>query len=381
MRIGFDTSQTAENKAGCGFFAEQLIDHLLQVDQANQYLLYSVFYNYRHPNYKNAFQSNQPNVENVFLHHSWREVNKVWDNPEGIEGFLKGPDIVHANNFSCPKNIQAKKIVTMYDVGFLDCPEYTTEENRLVCFNGAFEASIYADYIITISNFSKESFLKYFPHYPEDRVAVVYLGNRPGLQPLSDSNKNNQILKRLKIDGEYWLAVGTLEPRKNHRLLLKAYAQLVKNRNEKRMLVIAGGSGWMEESIQTEVYNLGIGHQTKFMGYVSDEELAALYSSCFAFVYPSFYEGFGLPVLEAMSCGAPVITSQVSSLPEVAGESAIYIDPSSCESLVEAMKKVEDNNLRTNLKLTGVQQASKFSWKKVAEEVLKIYEKVAGKDI
>ncbi|MHB9142808.1 MAG: hypothetical protein ACYC25_13110, partial [Paludibacter sp.] len=138
MRIGFDTSQTAENKAGCGFFAEQLIDHLLQVDQANQYLLYSVFYNYRHPNYKNAFQSNLPNVENVFLHHSWREVNKAWDNPEGIEEFLKGPDIVHANNFSCPKNIQAKKIVTMYDVGFLDCPEYTTEENRLVCFNGAF---------------------------------------------------------------------------------------------------------------------------------------------------------------------------------------------------------------------------------------------------
>ncbi len=377
VKIGFDISQTAENKAGCGFFAEQIIDHLLEIDQSNKYLLYSVFYNYRHPNFKNAYRSKAPNADNIFQNHSWREVNNIWNNTEPIENSILGsPEIIHANNFTCPKDVKAKKVVTIYDVGFLDFPEFTTEENRLVCFNGTFEASIYADHIVTISDFSKRAFLKYFPHYPEDRVSVVYLGSRPSLQIQANIKNRQEVLNKYRINGEFWLGVGTIEPRKNYRLLLKAYAKMVHEENEKRHLVIAGGGGWLEDDIQEEVKRLGISHQTFFLGYVSDEDLAPLYSSCFGFVYPSCYEGFGLPVLEAMSCGAPVITSNVTSLPEVAGDAALYIDPASSDSLFIAMKTLNNAGLRDEMKQKSFQQSAKFSWKKAAKEMLQIYNKV-----
>lgn len=376
MKIGFDVSQTAEKKAGCGYYAEQIIEHLLKIDQDNEYLLYPVFYNYRHPNFKKAYQNKAQNVKSMFMDYSWQRVNEIWKQNNNLEYYLGFPDIVHANNFSCPKYIKTKKVFTLYDVGFLDCFEYTTEENRLVCFEGVFEASIYADHIIAISDFSKKAFLKYFPHYPEERISVIYLGSRPSLHPVSDERKIKDILDKHSIKDQFWLGVGTIEPRKNYRLLLEAYARLVDERNEERLLVIAGGSGWLEEDIQDEVTKLGIRDKTKFLGYVSDEELSVLYSTCHGFVFPSNYEGFGLPVLEAMSCGAPVITSKVTSLPEVAGDAALYIDPKSADSLVMAMNKMDDLNLRRQLKQESIRQAAKFSWTKAAEEILQIYEKV-----
>jgi len=381
MKIGFDVSQTAEDMAGCGFFSKQLISHLIDIDQENQYLLYPIFFGYRHPDFKKAYSSDRKNVKNFFSDMSWQKANRIWNESSDIDELLGSPDIIHSNNFSFPIGVSAKKVLTIYDMGYLDCPEYTTEENRLVCFQGAFEASLYADHIVTISDFSKKSFMKYFPYYPAERVSVVYLGNRPTLKKVNDQLQWKSIQKKFGLKDSFWLGVGTVEPRKNYRLLLDSYAELVNQDKETKPLYIAGGRGWMEESIQERIKELGIFNKVKFLGYVTDDELSYLYSNCFAFVYPSHYEGFGLPVLEAMNCGAPVITSNTSSLPEVAGEAALYIDPNHVKQLVSAMSELSNNtDLRNELVDKSVNQAQNFSWLSTAEQMLDIYEKVMVMD-
>lgn len=379
MRIGFDVSQTSEDMAGCGFFSKQIISHLLEVDKTNEYILYPVFYNYRHPNYKNAFSANQVNATNLFLNHSWKQVNEIW-NEQDKEKVLSSPDIVHSNNFSFPFGLnKAKTIMTIYDLGYLECPEYTTEENRLVCFNGALNASLYADHIVTISNFSKSSFLKFFPYYPEDKISVVHLGNRPTLQQVNDSQQIKKVMEKFNLSESFWLGVGTIEPRKNYRLLLEAYSQLKQRNSDVRPLYIAGGKGWMENDIQLLINNLNIEDKVKFLGYVTDEELSVLYSKCYAFIYPSLYEGFGLPVLEAMNCGSPVITSEGSSLTEVVGSAAMMINPKDSLSLLQAMLEIDNNlDLRQELSHASRMQAKKFSWNFAAEKMLSIYDRVMG---
>lgn len=377
MKIGYDVSQTAEEMAGCGYFSKQIISHLIEIDHINQYHLYPVFYGYRHPEYRKAFHSNQENVINMFEEHSWRKVNELWNEDSDKDALLGSPDIIHSNNFSFPGRNKSKKVMTIYDMGYLDCPEFTTEANRLVCFSGAFEASIYADHIVTISDYSKSSFLKYFPYYPEERVSVIYLGNRPTLKQINDSMLINKVTEKFGLEPTFWLGVGTIEPRKNYRLLLEAYAKLVSKYKETKPLYIAGGKGWMEGGIQQKVKDLGISDKVKFLGYVSDEELSVLYTKCYAFIYPSLYEGFGLPVLEAMSCGAPVITSNTSSLPEVVGDAGLTINPREINELIEAMNRLnQQSGLRTELKARSTIQANKFSWNTAASQLLNIYEKV-----
>ncbi|BBI36175.1 glycosyltransferase family 4 protein [Cohnella abietis] len=381
MKIGFDVSQTAEDMAGCGFFSKQVASHMILGDRKNEYFLYPMFYGYRHPNFKEAYHSEQPNVQSFFRDLSWHKANRIWSEVKDKDELLGNPDIVHSNNFSFPDGIKAKKVVTIYDMGYLDCPEYTTEANRLVCFEGAYAASLNADHIVTISNFSKQSFLKYFPYYPESRVSVIYLGNRPTLKWITDGDVFEQVKNKFELEETFWLGVGTVEPRKNYGMLLEAYAQLVAENQEKRPLYIAGGKGWMEDHIQDKVRELGIVDLVKFLGYVSDDELSVLYSNCFGFVYPSRYEGFGLPVLEAMSCGAPIITSNTSSLPEVAGEAGIYIDPDKVQELTQAMRRLSvESGLRESLIDLSKIQAEKFSWNKAADQLLEIYEKVMVED-
>ena len=375
MKIGFDVSQTAEEKAGCGFVADQLIRNLVQVDQKNDYILYPTFYSYRHPQFHKAVNPGTRNCQVHFKGMTFREMVRGWNTKmENRTSWLGNPDIIHANNFSCIKDHQARIIYTLYDLIPLVCPEFLFEQNRVVCFNGLFNAGTYADHCIAISENTKKDFLHYFPHYPENRVTVIPLGTRPGIKPIEDSNLKQKVLEKFGITGndEFWLGVGTIEPRKNYRLLIEAYSEL----KDDRLLIIAGGKGWLESDIGQKVKQLGLEEKVKFLGYVSDQELSVLYSSCYAFVYPSFYEGFGLPVLEAMSCGAAVITSNTGSLPEVGGEAVKYIDPHSKEDLVEQMAFLANHpEKRSQHQVLSLEQAKKFSWERAAKIVLDTYEK------
>jgi len=373
MRIGFDVSQTAENKAGCGFVADQLIRHLARIDTQNEYLLYPTFYSYRHPSYHKATRPEEGNISIHFNGLSFHDMVGGWERELADRTeWLGSPDIVHSNNFSCVRDHRAKIVYVIYDLTPLVHPEFSTEENRLVCFDGIFNASIYADHCIAISEYTKKTFLQYFPHYPEERMTVMLLGTRPTIAPVSDETLRRKVFKKYGLREDFWLGVGTIEPRKNYRLLIDAFCAV----NGTKQLVIAGGKGWLESDIGEKISRMGVQDQVKFLGYVSDEELSVLYSSCFAFVYPSFYEGFGLPVLEAMSCGAAIISSSSSSLPEVGGEAVLYVDPHSRDSLIDKMQLLEGSpGLLQELRRKAKERARMFSWQAAAQNVLKVYEK------
>jgi glycosyltransferase involved in cell wall biosynthesis len=208
---------------------------------------------------------------------------------------------------------------------------------------------------------------------PRDRVAVVPLAADARFRPVDGS----AVLTRLGLDRPYLLYVGTLEPRKGIESLLDAFAQLV---DVDVRLVIAGKRGWMFEALDAKVASLGLTSRVTFTGFVPDEDLPALISGALAFVYPSVYEGFGLPVLEAMQCGTPVISSDVSSLPEVAGDAALLVTPGDVHGLARAMRQVlSELGLREELRGRGFAQAAKFSWRRTAALTAEAYHHVLAR--
>ncbi len=378
MKIGFDISQTGNNKAGCGYFADSLIQALTALDTENEYILYPHFgTTFWDPDAEQTTRRiERPNVSRKRIGRDFRSSMSFWgkQTPDAEER-LGNPDIIHANNFSCPSGLKRAKLVyTLYDLHFLEYPELTTEENRGRCFEGVFAASIRADFIVSISHYSRNRFLEIYPHYPGKRIRVVPLGSRFLLE--RSAQRQGEVLKGLQ-DGEFWLAVGTLEPRKNLRRLLKAFAIYKEQAGFTYPLVVAGGKGWLEDDIEKFVRELGLTDDVNMLGYVADEELAWLYGGCRGFVYPSLYEGFGLPVLEAMGLGAAVITSNTTSLPEVGRDAVHYINPLDEHDIARGLQRlIADNNYREELKRKALVQAKRFSWEKSAAEVLGIYRRV-----
>jgi glycosyltransferase involved in cell wall biosynthesis len=194
------------------------------------------------------------------------------------------------------------------------------------------------------------------------------------MKPVGNESLIERVKARYGIRGDYILYVGTLQPRKNLRRLLKAYA-MVQKRDETPCLVIAGRKGWLYDQIFQQVERLGLETEVIFPGYVPQDDLPTLLSGACFFVFPSLYEGFGLPVLEAMACGTPVLCSNVSSLPEVAGNVALLVDPLDVESMAEAMNRLlQDEGLRAQLVERGFQQVRQFSWDRCARETLTVLE-------
>jgi glycosyltransferase involved in cell wall biosynthesis len=377
MRIGFDVSQTGRLKAGCGYFADSLIRGLSEIDTKNEYLLYPTFGDfYFDPEWNTTtVKVDGIRIRRGLAHETQDAARAFWSRPPvDVEAQLGHPDVVHANNFFCPTTLRKAALVyTLYDLSFLEHPEWTTEANRSGCFDGVFNASLYADRIIAISQFSRRHFLETFPHYPSERVVVVppasrfthraVIANPEGLPPLAPE--------------QFWLSVGTLEPRKNQRRLLRAYAELQVRWGRTFPLVLVGGQGWMMNDFEELVTELGLGSDVILTGYVSDDTLQWLYQNCFAFVYPSLFEGFGLPALEAMSCGAAVITSTTTSLPEIVGSTGVLVDPWREEAITGAMRQLSVGEIdREMLKRQGLEQAGRFSWRQAAEQTRDVYHEV-----
>lgn len=378
MIIGFDYSQAGSGKAGCGYFAYSLAHALAEIDKENIYYLYPTFGDfYWDEQWKTSIQPiAQPNFHLHIGHANLVESQSFWrGSPDVLEGFLGSPTILHANNFFSPPELPNTRLIyTLHDLAFMLHPEWTTEENRTGCLEGTFRASIFADWIIAVSESSRKDFLTYFPYYPENRITVVYEASRFEYKENLPRPKKFENL----IPGQFWLNVSTIEPRKNQKRLLEAFA-LHHLEYSSYPLVIAGGKGWGVDDLERYIAHLQLENDVFLAGYVSEEELQWLYQNCFAFIYPSLYEGFGLPVLEAMSCGAAVLTSNVSSMPEVAGEAALFFDPMNIDEICVSMKYlVEKPNLRVSLKEAGLKRSRQFSWIKTAREVLEIYYETAS---
>lgn len=382
MKIGFDMSQTGKGKSGCGYFADSLIREIAQLDKENQYLMYRTFGDfYWDLDFDKIEGIHQSNFSWGKQHETLDEARIFWKQSiDRIKDELGSPKLLQSNNYFCPekKIPETKLIYTLYDVSFVDYPEWATEQNRVLCFDNIFNASLVADHMIAISDYSKKHFLDIFPHYPAEKISVVSLASR---YQRKESVKKADRLAALS-SGQFWLSVGTIEPRKNHKLLLEAYATLKRalQSSGKKLfpLVLAGGMGWLMSDFEKCLTELDLKEEVIWLGYTDEQELQWLYQHCYCFIYPSLFEGFGLPVLEAMSCGAPVITSNTSSIPEITGkDAAILIDPTKVNTLYEAMKDcVEGKISLSDLSQKAIKRSSLFSWKKSAEQVLAVYEKM-----
>lgn len=377
MKIGFDVSQTGRSKAGCGYFADSLIRHLAQIDAENQYILYPTFGGvYWDPDWASGTcRISNPNFRQASGHKTLMAAQRFWNHPPAAwEMHLGNPDIIHSNNFFCPRRLpKARLVYTLYDLSFLVNPEWTTEENRTGCFDGVFQASLYADLIISISHYSRNHFLEVFPHYPKERIAVVHPASRfQGEKEIPMPRNLPPLLQQ-----PFWLNVGVIEPRKNQHGLLRAYALLKANLKGTYPLAIAGGKGWLMDDFEKELKALHLEGDVVFLGYVDNDTLQWLYQHCYAFIYPSLFEGFGLPILEAMGMGAPVIASNVSSIPEIVGQAGFLIDPKKEETIYQAMRLLAmDNRLRQKYREKSRKQANLFSWQTAAAKVLECYREV-----
>lgn len=375
MKIGFDISQTGTHKAGCGYFAESLITHLSKQDHKNHYLLYQTFGNhYWDHNQANILTIKHDQFSLGLKHSSMKEARLFWEKSEQhIENKLGDVDIIHANNYFCPPRLPKSKLVyTLYDLSFIKYPACTTEHNRIFCFDNVFNASLNADFIIAISEYTKNDFLTTFPHFPNERMAVIYPGNR-----YHDNDNNIEKSRRLPDlkPKQFWLNVGTIEPRKNIKRLLHTYAALKTKHNNVWPLVLAGQPGWGDENIHEIIHHLGIHENVHILGYTHHNDLQWLYKNCFCFIYPSLFEGFGLPVLEAMGFGAPIISSNTSSIPEIVKNAGILIDPTSEDELMQAMTRILNNHeYRENLGELARTQAKAFTWDNTARKMIDVYE-------
>jgi glycosyltransferase involved in cell wall biosynthesis len=228
------------------------------------------------------------------------------------------------------------------------------------------------DMIITVSKSTKKDVIKCLK-FPEEKIKVIYNGVDERFKPLKNYN---DVLHKYNINPPYILYIGTLEPRKNIPALIKAFYKL-KKRGIRHKLVIVGKKGWKYKQIFRVVEDLNLRRDVVFTGYVSYNDLPKFYSAADLFVYPSLYEGFGLPPLEAMACGCPVITSNVSSLPEVVGDAGFIVDPSDIGGLSRTIKELLANDsLRENVIRKGLKRIKEFSWEKTAKESLKVYKEV-----
>ncbi len=271
------------------------------------------------------------------------------------------------------------KVLTIHDLIPLTCPS-TVEDKRLFWFFWRTTLNIAKnriDTIIAVSNHTKTDCIKYLG-IPEEKIKVIYSAADKIFKPIKkDKEKIQKYLNsKYGIKYPYILSVGTLEKRKNIPNLLKAF-YILKKAGFNHKLVIVGRLGWKYNKIFDTLEELHLKEDVIFVGYVPDEDLVKLYNTTELFVFPSFYEGFGLPPLEAMACGCPVITSNTSSLPEVVGDAGIMVDPHDPKALANEMQNVLINEgFRANLSKKSLERANLFSWKQTAKETWKVYEEV-----
>jgi glycosyltransferase involved in cell wall biosynthesis len=288
------------------------------------------------------------------------------------------PDVLFVPAHVLPLYCPVPAVVTVHDLGYRHYPDthrlldrwYLDWTTRRHCRT--------ARHILADSLATRQDLLDFYGANP-DRISVVYLGRDESLAPVTDPEFIARAKARYNIRTDYLFYLGTLHPRKNLVRLIEAFHQAIQTTSTERLqLVIAGQRGWLYDQIFARVEQLGLTGQVIFAGYVTDEDKPALLSGALAYVFPSLFEGFGLPVLEAMACGTPVLTSNCSSLPEVAGQAALLVDPHSTGEIAAGLVQlITEPGLRQELVQRGFQQIRAFSWSQAAVQVWELVEKVA----
>lgn len=286
--------------------------------------------------------------------------------------------VLHSMGYVKPIACRCPSIVTVYDLSFLRYPDAFNRPNQLYLSLLTRHSVRTADRIIAISLSTKRDLVELL-NVPGERVEVVYPGVEECFRPIRDDTVLDEFRRRNHVPDRFVLFFGTLEPRKGADKLLEAFAMLKRETGLPHSLVLGGAKGWLYDRIFARVRELDLGQSVFFTGYVPQEEQPLWYNCADLFVYPSIYEGFGFPPLEAMSCGTPVITTAVSSLPEVVGDAAVLVEPGQTQALCRAMAEVlSDERRRADMVERGLVRAKRFSWSEAARFTLNLYQAVGN---
>jgi glycosyltransferase involved in cell wall biosynthesis len=288
------------------------------------------------------------------------------------------PDLLHVQ-YTAPVGCPVPVVVSVHDVSFLEHPEYFTRSRAWQLQWTVRRTVKRAAKILTVSEFSRAAILKVYGDLAEDKVVVVLNGAGSEFRPVPREAAAVAVRKRFAMDAPFILSVGDIQPRKNQIGLIRAFAKLVRAFPQfKHNLVLAGKETWFADRVRDAARDSGVSERILFSGFVSDSDLLQLYNACDVFVFPSFYEGFGLPALEAMACGRAVVCSNTSALPEVVDGAAILFDPYAVDEMVRAIADLLlDAELRARMERLGLQRAAHFSWQKTAQRTRAVFEEVA----
>jgi glycosyltransferase involved in cell wall biosynthesis len=369
LHIAIDAHAVGTGLAGNESYITNLIEALAEVDTRNRYTLYVTK--------REAVERYRARWPHVFVRLTVPHTPLVRIPLTLVAELRRRPvDVLHVQ-YTAPPLAPCPVVATIHDLSFEHLPETFKRRSRFQLRFTVRRTARRAAQVITSSDYSRRDIVKTYG-IPQERVSVTPLAASPCFAPVTDAGEVKRVLARYGIEGDYILAVGSIQPRKNLVRLLAAYAHLRRTRAGGRLprLVLAGKRAWLYNETLRAVESYELHNFVTFTGYVSEADLPALYTGALCFVYPSYFEGFGLPPLEAMQCGTPVIAGERTSLPEVLGEAGILVDPFDEYALADAIARViDDAGLRATMRHEGLERAQLFDWRETARLTLAVYER------
>lgn len=370
MRIAIDAHSIGAKLGGNESYALNLIEALAQIDRVNDYTLYVTTaeahdrFHQRWPNFK---------VHRTLPHTPLIRI------PLTLSAELrKHPvDVLHVQ-FTAPPFCPCPVVVSIHDLSFEHLPQTFNRRSRTQLRLTVRHSARRATKILTLSEHTRGDVIETYG-IDADKVTAIPLAAPAHFAPVTDDKELQRVRHTYGIDGDYVLSVGSIQPRKNLVRLIKAYAELraAQSSNICPKIVIVGKRGWLYDDTFRALEDTGVKDSVVLTGYVPESDLPALYSGALCFVYPSYFEGFGLPPLEAMKCGAPVIVGNTTSLPEVVGDAALQVDPFDISAIAAAMDQlIYNSELRKDLSVKGQARAKLFDWKHTAQRTLAVYQQV-----
>lgn len=381
LRVLFEAGPMVDKrKTGVGYFVDYLIQSLAKTNSVN---LTGYYFDFLGKN-----KTPTPNLKNTLFEKISLIPGKTlsvtrrlgWQPPLGFFTRTSHYDVTLFTNYvSLPTSPSSKVALIVYDLGFIDHPDFTEQKNLTYLESFSTKSIRSADLIITISEFTKKRIKELFPHITCPIIVTPIPPVSPPPYPLE---KESSILKKFSLNRhKYILYLGTIEPRKNLKNLIIAYSLLPEKIRSTHPLVLAGGKGWKDEEIRQAISEYqSKGYNIITTGYITDEEKAVLYNNTACFTLPSHYEGFGMPILEAMQYSAPVAISDIPVFHEVAGQAAVYFNQDDPDSIArEISRLIDDTKLRQKLAKQQVKELTKYSWESNANLVVDAFQALAGK--